>query len=152
MITASVEDRLWSKVIRHPTDCWIFTGCDNGYGYGLLQVGRAALKAHRLAYESANGPIPPGSLVCHTCDNRKCVRPSHLFLGTHADNNADMIQKGRAVYPKGEKHGCAKLTEDQVRVIRAHRGRGLTALAKGYGISYCTIKFIRSGRLWKHLL
>lgn len=151
MIDASVINRLWSKVNLDPNGCWIFTGCDNGYGYGLLQVGSKALKAHRLAYESTNGPIPDGLMVCHTCDVRRCCRPSHLFVGTSLDNMSDCISKGRAVYPKGEEHGCVKLTEIQVTYIRQHPSRGLTALAKEYGVTYQLLKKIRQRKLWKHL-
>ena len=76
--------------------CWIWTGADNGNGYGVYSVARGKWSyAHRLAFEWANGSIPDGLVVCHTCDVKRCVNPAHLFLGTQADNVHDMIKKGR---------------------------------------------------------
>jgi hypothetical protein len=95
--------RFWRQVIwRDGTSCWEWTGALTGAGYGLLSQdgGRGArlVYAHRAAWEMARGQIPPGMCICHTCDNRSCVRLDHLFLGTRADNNHDMIRKGRAAW------------------------------------------------------
>lgn len=98
-----LTERLWLKV-RKGDGCWTFTGARNGYGYGVLietvDGQRHERLAHRVAWSEANGPIPAGMVICHHCDNPPCVRPDHLFLGTHADNMADMIAKGRAGWQK----------------------------------------------------
>jgi len=96
----ALEERFWTKVERHPTDCWNWIGAQRGAGYGSFRIStHKTTAAHRMAYELANGEI--GELhVLHTCDNRKCVRPSHLFLGTHLENVADCKAKGRTKSPK----------------------------------------------------
>jgi hypothetical protein len=91
------EERFWSKVRRHPTDCWEWQGYRMNKGYGSVHVkpGRGGkVLAHRLAYEFANGPVGD-FYVLHKCDNPACVRPSHLFLGNQQDNIRDMHAKGR---------------------------------------------------------
>ena len=105
-------------------------------------------RAHRLAYENAHGPIPSGMVVCHTCDNRACVNPDHLFLGTHADNVADKVSKKRQA--RGQKHGNAKLTEQQVLDIRKDP-RSLRKIAKDYNMDYTTISAIKKRITWKHI-
>ena len=95
-VKGSVEERFWPKVTKSD-GCWEWQGyCLRG-GAGTLRVGNRSLYAARISYEMAYGPIPEGMLVCHKCDNPKCVRPDHLFVGTHADNNKDRAAKGRSV-------------------------------------------------------
>lgn len=94
-----IEDRLWSRVDKTPDGCWVWLGPTNRSGYG--EIGRDApsggtVRVHRLSYQLAYGSIPDGQCVLHRCDNRPCVRPDHLWLGTQSDNNADMVAKGRA--------------------------------------------------------
>jgi hypothetical protein len=124
--------------------CWLWCGAATSNGYGSF--GRHG-KAHRVAYESTHGPIPAGLCVCHTCDVRACVNPSHLFLGTHADNNRDMARKGRLVNPCGEDHGRSRLNAVQVAAIRSSNLTG-TDLAKKFGVSHQQIYRIRAWLRW----
>lgn len=100
----SVEERFWSYVDqRGPDECWIWTG-GKACGYGMFSLGRKSVKAHRLAYELTHGAIPAGLCVCHTCDNRPCCNPAHLWLGTNADNIADRDAKNRQA--RGDANGA----------------------------------------------
>jgi hypothetical protein len=96
------------------------------------------------------GEIPPGMHVLHHCDNPPCINPSHLFLGTQADNMRDKEQKGRGNHPQGERHGRAKLTEADVLMIRAS-ALSNGALARQLGVTKKTVRRARDGRAWRHL-
>ena len=105
--------------------------------------------AHRLAYSLVNDcPIPVGMLVRHSCDDRRCVEPSHLSLGTHQDNSDDKLSRRRQAF--GERHGSAKLTQGEVSVIRDRLAAGETcgSIAACYGVNKSTIVRIRAGNLW----
>ena len=148
-------DRFWKRV-QKTDDCWNWTGSlSNGYGH--LRVNSARVSTHRFSWELHYGPIPKGIFVCHHCDNPDCVRPDHLFLGTSADNSADMVKKGRAAHHwsgcKGEQHGNAKLTEDQVRSIRTEYQQGASQreIAARYGISHPNVGYIVRRVAWKHV-
>lgn len=94
--TRDWPERFWRRVMKPESDgCWTWTGSTAGYGYGRVFVDGRQQSAHRVAWELTNGPIPEGLIVCHKCDNPPCVRPLHLFLGTHKDNSQDMVRKQR---------------------------------------------------------
>jgi hypothetical protein len=151
-----------------PNGCWIWTAAlsDKGYGFFKSSDGRM-MKAHRFAYETYVGPIPPRLLVLHTCDTPACVRPDHLWVGTHADNMADMARKKRAA--SGERNGAythpetrhfgtknvnARLTEDDIRAIRREylpiRGM-LVALGRKYNTPPQNIHSIVIRKTWRHV-
>jgi len=150
-----LEERFWEKVKTGEQDeCWLWTASCNLKGYGQINLGRTCdgvSLAHRLAWELVRGPVPLGTSVCHRCDTPRCVNPNHLFLGTHADNSADMVSKGRQ--PCGERHGRAILTETEVKTIWRLLAAGVThrAIAAMYGVGPSTIYDIKSGRNWRYL-
>jgi hypothetical protein len=150
----TTADRFDRKVTIGP-DCWEWIGAKTSSGYGHLSVDGATIKAHRYAWEREHGPIPDGLLVCHTCDNRLCVRLSHLFLGSAHDNTGDMRAKGRDSFStnKGELHGRAKLTDDQVREIRARAAAGEShrSLARHFDVHHSQIGNIVRRERWAHL-
>jgi hypothetical protein len=111
-------------------------------------------KAHIVAWELANQrEVPAGMCVCHRCDVPACIEPTHLFLGTVADNNADRDAKGRTVNPRGSRHGCAKLTEYQVQEIRAavDAGEHWRSVAARYGIRPERARLIARRQAWRHV-
>ena len=130
------------------TGCAIFTNAWDRHGYGKAAMWGKNFTAHRLSYELAFGPIPDGLLVCHKCDNRACVEPTHLFLGTSADNQADMVSKGRSA--RGERNAKAKLTPDAVRDIRKSCGKH-AVLAEQFGVCESLISMVKTGALWGHV-
>lgn len=99
-ITESLKKRFWDKVSPEPmSGCFLWTGCPLKFGYGRIkQTRKKSLLAHRVSYVLNIGDIPKDMLVLHKCDNRMCVNPQHLFLGTSQDNQNDMIKKGRKIY------------------------------------------------------
>lgn len=161
----AVAERFWAKVDKNgptmprmETNCWvwtstIFAGRRGGYGQFTV-VGNKAVQAHRIAWTLTYDDIPDDLIVCHRCDNKPCVRPDHLFLGTPALNSADMTAKGRSA--SGVKNANAKLTEADVRAIRAAvlpgYGYGaLTPMAAKYGVSSVCIANIVNGKTWRHV-
>ena len=131
--------------------CWLWLPKLQPTGYGRFNFNGRPIFAHRAAWVRHNGPVPHGLFVCHSCDNRRCVNPSHLFVGTNADNVRDAVRKGRNV--RGERAGAAKLSEKQVMEIAAstdlHR-----VLAKRFGVSKSNIGMIKrpNTRNWAWLL
>jgi DNA-binding transcriptional regulator YiaG len=161
----TTEDRFWAKVDK--TDhCWLWTACVVHGGYGQFSVSSyRAISAHRFSYMLHNGSIPSGLMVCHACDNPRCVRPDHLFLGTQADNIRDKVAKNRQAtgarhgsktkperVSRGERQHSSKLSADQVRAIRSqYPTLTLRALAKEFGVSYATVHDIVTRQIWRHV-
>lgn len=152
------QQRFWQRVSKNGPfhkrygRCWVWNGPTlkkNGYG----KAGTLGL-CHRFSYSTEVGPIPAGLSVLHKCDNRVCVRPSHLFVGTQQDNLADMRAKGKQV--RGEKQGGAKVTEEIVREIRRRYKRysytdGTGALSKEFNISPVQVYRIAKSCQWRHV-
>ncbi|GAG49732.1 unnamed protein product, partial [marine sediment metagenome] len=139
----------WLRVKRGgPDECWEWLADKNGEGYGRIQRLGKPYRAHRVAWELANGPIPEGMYVLHHCDNPACVNPRHLWLGTHLDNARDRNSKGRQA--SGETHGQAKLTETEVLAIRKDK-RSQRVLGKLYSVSDVQIGRIKRGVRWAWL-
>ena len=147
------EMLFWNKVLIGD-GCWLWTaGVDkDGYGkYRLGGLGSKTVKASRASYMFNIGPIPKGLGVLHTCDTPACVRPSHLFLGTDADNSADKVRKGRQ--PRGEANGGGgKLTRRQVDEMRRLYGMGgytHKQLARQFGVNRSLVGMIMRGEIWR---
>lgn len=163
MTRLSIADRFWSKVNR-TDECWVWTGAVYVNGYGAFVTWenskRRNWKAHRMAWILTNGPIPNGLRVCHHCDNPPCVRPTHLFLGTDADNLRDARNKGRRLplrhrpgKARGERQHSAKLTAADVADIRRenHNGIRQVDLAVRFGVSQGTISAAVRRQTWAHV-
>ncbi len=174
-VPALMIERFWSHTVIIPdvdNACWLWAGPLDRDGYGVISAttstGRIHSRAHRLAYAIAHGAAPAGRLVCHRCDNPRCVRVEHLFLGTDADNVADMMAKGRCrpargsdhgshlhpeKVPRGERSGSAKLTSADVIDIRhlLRVGARKNVIARAFGVNWKTIDNIDRGLTWCHV-
>lgn len=161
--------------VEAKTGCWLWTGTRDKDEYGKLKAvfpgekTKRPILAHRLSWVLHRGPIPAGKLVCHHCDVEPCVNPDHLFIGSQGDNSRDRDQKQRQA--RGERHGVSKLTDAQVREIRALRTayvavhgttkrRGKTgtttagtlkAIATRFGVTARVVRLIMSGEAWRHV-
>ena len=148
-----VAERFWEKVDRSggATACWKWMAADIGNGYGTFaETPYKRTLAHRMAWQLTHGKSAPvGMDLCHSCDNRQCVNPAHLFVGTRKDNIHDCIAKGRSA--KGERHGRSRLTQDDVRWIREWRAAGWSPrlLAIACGVHQSHISHICAGRAWR---
>jgi hypothetical protein len=161
--SSSAWQKFWANThLCDDTGCIEWSGKPlQRLGYGRLRINGRQVRAHRYAYELCYGTIPDGKMVLHDCDNRICVRPDHLYVGTGSDNMQDMAWRGRAAgfRRKGVGHPMARLTEDDVRNIRyrcrrhGESGGDATAaeLAAHYGVSVDHIYGIVRGDTWDHI-
>lgn len=134
----------------NPGGCWeVVSHVAGKNGYVHVSIKKKAKILHRLAWIAYRGEIPGGMFVCHRCDNKLCVNPEHLFLGTALDNMRDKMAKNRHVAVKGEDHGMAKLTIDQVIEIRKLKGRLYQKeIAKRFNVSKALISLIHANKNW----
>lgn len=151
--TGTLYERWVRRVSPEPnTGCWLWTGGVNVWGYGMISLGGKAdgsSSAHRVSYMLHKGD-PRDLLVLHSCDNRLCVNPEHLFLGTQRDNIRDMINKGRRYDQRGEKGPSARLTVGDILDIRSKR-LPAAKFAQIYGVSPQNICDIQKRRTWEHV-
>lgn len=154
--STALTDRILAKCkTNEESGCIEWTGYTLG-GYGRIRWEGKRLAVHRAMYESKYGDIPDEMCACHKCDNTRCVNPDHIFIGTRTDNNADKVSKGRqssgsAHSMSKERHPLAKLTQDQVDLIRSTTGISQYEMAATYGVSQSTISQIKNNLKWKDL-
>jgi hypothetical protein len=164
-IGINLEKSFWSKVNK-TEGCWIWTAGKNHDGYGYFRHNNSHSRAHRVSYQLHFGDIPRGLFICHKCDNRSCVNPSHLFVGTAKENSVDMKEKGRSCagekspsrrFPEnyqGEKSGMHKLKLDEVMYIKSSYGKNghtQTSLAKQFGVTQSAVWCVLRGKTWSHV-
>jgi hypothetical protein len=154
-LQASLRDRWQAKVSPEAlSGCWLWTGAVKELGYGVIGLGtrqQGVAKAHRVAWELHNGPIPAGMNVLHYCDMPGCVNPNHLFLGTLSDNAKDCVAKGRNFVPdnRGERASWGKLKLEDVAEIKTRKMTG-RAYAEKFGVSKSAVFQIWRGINWRH--
>lgn len=148
-------DTLFERFWKHVTatnGCWIWNGALDKNGYGKIGSfeGRD-IRATHASWLLHRGEIPDGMRLCHQCDNPPCVNPDHLFLGTDAANHDDSAKKGRR--SRGERHHKAKLTADDVVLIRLKLSEHIPqrSIAREYGVSQAAISWIAARKNWKHI-
>lgn len=169
--SATVSKRLFARFKIAPSGCWEWMGPVASHGYGVMGInGHQTETVHRIAWQVANGPIPDGLWVLHTCDNRRCFNPLHLYLGTVKENARDAVERGRIVakirdyvtpeveayrvsrLPKGKSHhrSSAKLTPDMVKAVKEAVG-SQRAIASSFGICQQQVSNIKRGKEWAWL-
>lgn len=140
-----------------PSGCWEWIGSNSdggGIGYGRLQRQGKTFAAHRFSWMLENGCIPDGMLVCHRCDNRRCVNPAHLFLGSCVDNAMDMVNKRRNVrWPRNLPVRSMVLTAESVAAMRSEHAAGasIVSLAEKYGCASSTAFNVVHRHTWRHV-
>lgn len=156
IVRRTLAERFHEKfTIGAPDECWEWAGPRRGRGYGAINEGGAngrTLVATHVAWELANGaPVPSDLIVLHSCDNPPCVNPAHLRVGTHADNSADRVARGRHV--RGTDHPRSRLTESDVRSVLELLRAGVyqRTIAARFHISQSLVSGIRRGTHWSHL-
>lgn len=166
------RERFWNMIESDPIRTrWNWKGGRDAGGYGRIKIGVNYVSAHRISFALAGNVVPAGMCICHHCDNRKCVNPDHLWLGTHKENGDDMTRKGRhrassglanGAYTKpearcrGKTHGMSKLTDEMVRIIRSEyvfRKTPLRVFAERFSVTTPSVWFAlkKEGGTWKHV-
>lgn len=187
LIDDNTAASFWSKVNKDgptmahmETPCWVWTGSRSSRGYGHAYVDRVGFRAHRLAFILSGGEVGEGTEVCHACDNPPCVRPDHLWIGTHTDNMRDAASKGRLVHVRGDAHWSRTQPERLMRGDMHTSKRHPEKLLRGtdhplasvddatvihiwtsadpavtisvrYGVSRNVVQHIRAGNGWQHI-
>lgn len=158
-VAANEVERFWGSCIPEPNSgCWIWEKALTGTGYGLFRAGsmrdgtRRCVTASRYSCELAHGKIPDGMQALHKCDNKLCVNPDHLYIGTRSDNANDAFARGRKIPHRllGLANPKTKITEDDVRTIRSSSERSAD-LARRYGLSKTQVGHIRARKSWAHV-
>lgn len=141
-------DRFMKKVVVAKSGCWDWVACLEANGYGAFSIDSKANLAHRVSWILHKGDIPDNLYVLHRCDNRKCVNPAHLFLGTRSDNSLGMVSKNRQV--KGEQIKQSKLNAEAILSIRKDPRKN-EVIAKQYEVSSSLISRVKNERIWNHV-
>jgi predicted XRE-type DNA-binding protein len=154
--------RFWGHIdVLSEDECWQWLKGTDKDGYGIYHIKGNSVRAHRFSYLLTKGAIPEGMLICHSCDNRKCCNPKHLWYGTGKDNSLDMASKQRQVFQKnpelaarGETQGSSKLhNEDVIEIRQKYQSGGYTQqeLASIYRVSQSAISAVVRNKYWIHL-
>lgn len=145
----------FARQVKKSIDCWLWSAAKDKDGYGVFRGEAAGVmhaKAHRWSWAHHNGrQIPDGMLICHSCDTPSCVNPAHLSLGTGAENQKQRWQRGRGFVHFGRRPPAAKLSDDEVREIRAATGRQAD-IGRRYGVSQTAVSDIKRRRSWAHVI
>lgn len=146
---AFYERLVANKTVNPETGCWEWSACVQGNGYGRVRYQGKTHHAHRLMFTLAFGKDPGPLDVCHSCDVRHCINPSHLFLGTRAENMADAVRKGR--HSRGEKHPHSKLSQQLIQIAKRLRSSGIsyTVIGSALGVSRVAVSLALRGKTWK---
>ena len=145
------SEECFNRMVQKTDGCWKWQGAQDGHGYGQIRINCHTKRVHRFSYELHRGPIPKGMDVCHSCDNRICVNPDHLFVGTRHDNMMDASMKRRTVF--GDRQPASKLTDQKVSFARQLRLNGWTyaKIAERFNVSDATLWKAITGRTWQHV-
>lgn len=148
----TITERFMSKVEKKESGCWMWTGSGLIKGYGHMHCLLKHVTCHRLSWMINIGKIPDGLCVLHKCDNRRCVNPDHLFLGTNKDNQDDCRKKGRHAWLRGERLPLTKLTAAQAFEAKQRlKSESFRSIARDMGVHFDTIRAIKRGQSWAWL-